>query len=97
MQDIEQIILLCSFRNGELECEQYKQFLKKHQSKLALLNKSSKSPVCPNLAFSVERLKATVEDFRSYFNFKINEVRLDFKYLHLDTYSKAINVFFLST
>ena len=72
MHEIEQLITLCSLRNGELDCEKFKQFLKQQQLKPK--PKTAKSTVCPNLTFSVDRLRTTIEDHKNYFNFKLNEV-----------------------
>ncbi len=71
MSEIEKIISLCSLRNNDLECEQFKKFLKQHQLKQS--PKSSKS--ISNLALSIEKLRSIIEDQRNFFNFKLNEVQ----------------------
>ena len=71
MSEIEKIISLCSSRNNDLECEQFKKFLKQHQLKQSPKSSNSIS----NLALSIEKLRSIIEDQRNFFNFKLNEVK----------------------
>ncbi len=79
MIEIEKIISSCSVRTNELECEQFKKFLKQNQLKQSPKSVNS----CPNLAISIEKLRSTIEDQRNFFNFKLNEVFYKFNFFEL--------------